>query len=312
MRFPGVLFFLLVNGAIAQNVQPEEAVITITGFCSEQARFDETCKTIITRGQFEKLAEALQPDLSPAQRLTVANAYARNVRMAAVAEQRGIDKTVQFEQQMRYARLQVLAQDLTQSLQEESNRVSDADVKESYLKNQPAYEVAVFERIMIPHAGRIQSDQKSFDSAAMTRVASEIRARVIQGEDCNQLQQEVYAMTAASYVRVNTKIENVRRESLPPKHEIVMDMTPGEVSAIISDPAGAHFVYKMVGKRTLALDEVRGELTKSIAAQRYRASMNPFQGDVVFSDNYFNPALVRTNTSDQKIRAGRHQPQSGE
>jgi len=312
MRFPGVLFFLLVNGAIAQNVQPDDPVITITGFCSEQARFDESCKTVITRGQFEKLTEALQPDLSPAKRLTVANAYARNIRMAAVAEQRGIDKTAQFEQQMRYARMQLLAQDLTQTLQEESNRVSDVDVNENYAKNQPAYEVAVFERIMIPHAGRIQSDQKSIDAVTMTRVASELRERVIQGEDCNHLQQEVYAMTAATYVSVNTRMENVRRESLPPKHELVMDMKPGDVSALISDPGGAHFIYKMLEKHTLTQDEVRAELTKSIAAQRYRASMNAFQGDVVFSDNYFNPAPEKTELSDQKTRVGRHQAQAGE
>jgi len=107
-------------------------------------------------------------------------------------------------------------------------------------------------------------------------------------------------------------MENVRRESLPPKHELVMDMKPGDVSALISDPGGAHFIYKMLEKHTLTQDEVRAELTKSIAAQRYRASMNAFQGDVVFSDNYFNPAPEKTELSDQKTRVGRHQAQAGE
>ena len=65
----------------------------MNGFCADPPRIGSACKTVITRAQFEKLTEALQPGMSPSLRLNVANAYARNLRMSAAAEKRGLDKT---------------------------------------------------------------------------------------------------------------------------------------------------------------------------------------------------------------------------
>ena len=69
-----------------------------------------------------------------------------------------------------------------------------------------------------------------------------------------------------------------------------MDLKPGQVSQVFSDPEGAHFIYKMLGKETLPLDDVKAEIHSQIANQRYRESMKAFQGDVVFNDAYFVPA----------------------
>ena len=67
-----------------------------------------------------------------------------------------------------------------------------------------------------------------------------------------------------------------------------MDLKPGEVSEVFSDPGGAHFIYKMISKETLTLEDVKPEIRTAISSQRYRDSMKTFQGDVVFSDAYFN------------------------
>ena len=132
------------------KVGPDDAVITVNGFCAEPAQTGTACKTVITRAQFEKLTEALQPGMSLALRLNVANAYARNLRMSATAEKRGLDKTPAFEEEMRYARMQLLAQDLTRALQAEANNVSDADLEDYYRKNQSSYEQATMARIFVP------------------------------------------------------------------------------------------------------------------------------------------------------------------
>ena len=68
-----------------------------------------------------------------------------------------------------------------------------------------------------------------------------------------------------------------------------MDLKAGEVSAVFSDPGGAHFIYKMIAKRVLTLDNAKPEIQTLISTQRFRDSMKPFQGDTVFSDTYFNP-----------------------
>ena len=278
------------------KVGPEDAVITLNGFCADATQVGAACKTVITRAQFEKLTEALQPGMSLSLRLNVANAYTRNLRMAAAAEKRGLDKTPAFEEAMRYARMQLLAQDLTRALQAEANEISEADLEDYYRKNQSSYEQATLARIFVPRTkqsdaaqGEHEEAQTKVDEDAMVKVAGELRVRAVNGEDPDKLQIEAYTEAGIPRTNSDTKMEKVRRTALPPRHESVMEMKPGEVSEVISDPGGAHFIYKMISEQTLTLEEAKAEIRGAISSQRYRDSMKGFQGDVVFSDAYFNP-----------------------
>ena len=276
----------------------ETPVITLNGFCAEARQQRAAWKTVITRAQFDKLVDALQPGMSLSLRLNVANAYARNLRMAAVAEQRGLDKTPGFEEALHYARIQLLAQDLTRALQAEANDISDGELEDYYEKNLPVFEEATVARIFVPHArqgagvgetGPGSSAGRDSGDESMTRVAGDIRVRAAHGEDPDKLQIEAYAAAGVSRTKVNTKLEKVRRTTLPPQHEAAMDLKAGEVSEVFSDPDGAHFIYKMTSKRTLAFDEVKAEIRAGLSTHRYRDSMRGFEMDNVFSDAYFAP-----------------------
>ena len=288
------------------KVDPDTPVITVNGFCPGAAPPANSCKTVITRAQFEKLTEALQPGMPVALRLKVANAYARMMRMAAAAEERGLDKTTAFEEEMHYARMQLLSQDLTRALQEDARQVSDAAAEDYYRKNEASYQQATLARIFIPHAKHIpagdaeasNSDAKSNTALpndgqeeavadAMAKLAADLRARAEAGEDPDKLQIEAYAAAGIPEDAPHTKIENVRRGGLTPRHEAVMDLKPGEVSTVLSDPEGAYFIYKMISKQTLSLAEVQAEIRNQITAERYRDSMKRFEGGVVFNDAYF-------------------------
>jgi PPIC-type PPIASE domain len=303
------------------KVGPDDAVITVNGFCAGPGQSGVACKTVITRAQFEKLTEALQPGMSLSLRLNVANAYARNLRMAAAAEKRGLDKRPAFEEEMRYARMQLLAQDLTRALQADANNITDTDLEDHYRKNQPSYEQATLARIFVPRSkqtGATQAEQEDAqtkaDEEAMTKVAAELRVRAVNGEDPDELQIEAYAEAGIPRTNSDTKMEKVRRAALPPQHEVVMEMKPGEVSEVFSDPGGAHFIYKMISKQTLTLEEVKVEIRSTISSQRYRDSMKSFQGDVVFSDAYFNPPGKPASTPQQNRMRRRKTPpaQQGE
>ena len=288
------------ENAAEVKVGPDDPVITIDGFCATPAAADN-CRTVMTRAQFEKLAEALQPGMSPSLRLNVAHAYARNLRMSAAAEKRGLDKTPAFEEEMRYARMQLLAQDLNRTLQTEANNISDFDLEDYYRKNQPSFEQAVVARIFVPHgivphtkavpAADTQPSEpaKAAAADAMAKVAADLRARAVAGEDPDKLQLDAYAESGSPRSSVNTRMENVRRSTLPPQHETVMDLKVGEVSEVFSDPEGAHFVYKIIGKRMLTLEEAKTEIRTAISTQRYHDSMKDFQSDAIFNDAYFIP-----------------------
>src|SRR6202140_3765510 len=91
------------------KVGPDDTVLTLKGFCADATQQGDACKTVISRAQFEKLAESLQPGMSPAIRRQLATVYSRILRMSTVAEKRGLDKQPKFEEKMNYARMQVLS-----------------------------------------------------------------------------------------------------------------------------------------------------------------------------------------------------------
>jgi bifunctional DNA-binding transcriptional regulator/antitoxin component of YhaV-PrlF toxin-antitoxin module len=304
------------------KVGPDDTVITLKGFCADATQQGDSCKTAITRAQFEKLAETLQPGMSPAIRRQLATAYSRMLRMSTVAEKRGLDKTPKFDEMIYFARMQILSQELSRALQEESSKVSDGDIDDYYKKNEPSYEQATFARIFVPRAKQIVNAivkpkagttagaktgakatatistnqppteaQKKAAEEAMTRLAAGLRARAAKGEDPDKLQKEAYAAAGLPGNAPSTKMEKVRRTTLPANHQAAMDLKPGEVSEVISDPNSGHYIYKLVSKETLSVsvDAVKTEIRNTISSQRYRDSMQGFQGNVDLNDAYFGP-----------------------
>jgi hypothetical protein len=273
------------------EVGPNDPVITLDGFCADASSRRGACSTVITRAEFDSMVDALQPGMPLPLRLKVASAFARNLRMAAAARERGLDKKAAFAQELRFARLQLLSQDLERALRADANRVTEADMDRYFEKNRSQYEQATVARILVPHATRAGGDGAGggADAGAMTRVAADLRIRACNGDDPDALQIEAYAQAGVTRSSADTKLDKVRRTSLPPSHESVLDLKPGEVSEVFSDPAGAHFIYKMIAKQTPALDDVKDEIRAAIADRRYHDSVKSFQGGVVFSDAYFNP-----------------------
>ncbi len=302
------------------KVGPDDTVITLKGFCADATQQGDACKTVITRAQFEKLAESLQPGMSPAVRRQLATAYSRMLRMSTAAEKRGLDKAPKFEEKMNFARMQVLSGELSSALQEDSRNVTDSDIDDYYKKNEASYEQATFARIFVPRTKQIVNPvirpkagtkagtkagakasttartnqppteaQKKASEEAMTTLAAGLRARAAKGEDPDKLQKEAYVAAGLPGNAPSTKMEKVRRTTLPANHQAVMDLKPGDVSEVISDPNSGHYIYKLVSKETLSVDTVKAEIRSTISSQRYRDSMQGFQGNVDLNDAYFGP-----------------------
>jgi hypothetical protein len=315
--------------AKAPEVGPNDTVITIKGFCPGSSEQGDACKTAITRAQFDKLADALQPNMSPAIRRQLATRYSWALRMSAEAEKRGLDKQPSFEEKMQWARMQILSQELTAALQADSAKVTDADVEDYYKKNEATFEQATLTRIFIPKTKQITpaatpktaaktgsaagtktgatsgtkagtaatakapaqptEAQKKAGEEAMKKLASSLRERAVQGEDPDKLQKAAY--TAAGLPGVpSTKLEKQRRANLPPAHQAVMDLKPGEVSEVVTDPNSGYYIYKMVSKETLSLEAATPEIRKLLSSQHYREAMQSYQSNVDLNDAYFGPA----------------------
>jgi hypothetical protein len=301
------------------QVAPGDPVITVKGVCEDASKQGDDCKTVVTREQFEKMANALQPGMSPPIRRQLAMTYSRLLLMSSAAEKKGLDKSQQFEQMMLYSRMQVLSQALGRALQEEGNNVSDADIEKSYNDNKVAYEEATLERIFIPHTKQIlptpkakpgaaktaprmsPEEQEQASEALMKKLATTIHLRAAKGESFDALQKEVYLVANVKNSTTSTKMEKTRQNMLPPAQKSVMELKPGEVSELYADPSG-YYIYKMVRKETLPLDSVKSEIHSAIASQRYRDAMQVFQlgPNMDLSEAYFGASKKPNTPSPQK------------
>jgi len=289
----------------ATSVNPSDPVITVKGACTDPAKKGQTCETVVTREQFEKLAESLQPNMAAPIKVRLATAYSRLIGMSQEAEKRGLDKTPKFEANLGFARMQILSQQLTGALQEESQKISDDDLQKYYKEKIDTYQEANLQRLYIPRTKQIappkpvpgvkkdketeEKEAKTREKAgeeAMTKTAASLRARAAKGESFDVLEKEAYLAAGLKGNPPSTKMEKVRPATLPPAHHAALELKPGDVGEVISDPTG-HYIYKLVSKQTLPFDSVKPEIKNWIATQRFRDAMQEFQGTSTMNDAYF-------------------------
>jgi hypothetical protein len=304
-------------GAEAKAAEPTVAasdpVLTLKGFCDDPAKQGDNCQTVMTREQFDKIADALLPGMTMAVRRKLATAYALGLMKSAAAVKKGLDKTPLYDQMMSFERMQILSEVLKRNLQEEANKISDSDLEKYYNDNQRAYDQATMLRIFVPanqqvkaplpsvtKAGAKMTDKETqaarearekAGQAAMKKLADSLQKRAVNGEDIDKLEKEAYLTAGLKQNPPTTKLDKIRRSNLPQAHGAVFDLKPGEVSPVFSD-LGGHTIYKMVGKQTLALAAVKAEIHSALAGKRFREAMQAYQlgTNLDLNEAYFGPA----------------------
>jgi parvulin-like peptidyl-prolyl isomerase len=330
----------------SSSVAPSAAVITIDGVCDTPAAAAKTgasakpkaaCKTVITRAQFEDLANALQPNMNPAMKKRLADVYPKMLVMAYEARKRGLESDPKYKQVLQFARLQILSQELSKSLKEESDKVPEADIEKYYKDNAPAFQQADLKRLFIPkdkqsdtgenaaeEADESQPEQKSAqkadqkpadqtktteaqktadqkkvdteaqkkaDEESMKKEADAIRARAAAGEDFDKLQKEAFEAASIKGTPPGTSIGKLTSNEIPVNHRAVLDLKPGDVSEIITEPNG-YYIYKVVGKGTKPLDQARDQIRATLAQQKMQDTVQKIQDEAKTSLNeaYFAAA----------------------
>lgn len=268
-------------------------VITIKGLCAGPAAgligsaTRTPCQTVISREKFEKLAAAIQPDMTPATRRQLAENLPRMLIMSRQAERKGLDKQERFDELINFARLQLLSQELMRDIRDKAAQVPTAEIEAYYRQHSVEFERATFERVLVPNlrqgdsstgakpgpeeVARLQQESRE----QMAKEAGQIRERAAAGEDFVKLQQAAYDAAAVNAPIPPTKL-NWRRGSLPKAHLSVFDLKPGEISSIISDPTG-HYIYKLDSKEVEPLEEATPEIQAILQKERLSRTMKEVQ-----------------------------------
>jgi parvulin-like peptidyl-prolyl isomerase len=251
------------------EVAPTAAVITIEGICDGKvpATPSAGCKTVISRADFEKMADALDPQMPAPRRRQLAEAYARMLVMSEIAEQRGIPNTPEAQQILHFTHMQALTQLLAREVQKDAARVPPAETEKYYQEHAQLYAQATLQRIFIPKTPA--DGEKPADEKALAAEGEKIRAAAATGGDFEKLQKQAYSDLGLKTPPPPTAAGTQRRESLPPSQAKVFDLQPGQVSEVMNEPGGL-YIFKLESKKQLSLAEVTPEINRILEQERMR------------------------------------------
>jgi bifunctional DNA-binding transcriptional regulator/antitoxin component of YhaV-PrlF toxin-antitoxin module len=324
---------------LSASVPPDAAVLTVNGVCpatpkpaaakaaaattAKPATADKgaatsktaDCKTVITKAQFERLANALTPNMTPQVKKQLAGVLPRVVAMSNAAEKKDLDKTPAFKETMKFYRMQVLTQALQRSIQEEAAKVPPEEIAKYYKEHADSFEQFNLDRIFVPRTKQETSEAKDDDDKgeklsedaqkakqaaekakveeaeqSMTKPAESLRARAAAGEDFVKLQKEAFEAAGTKIESPTINLPSVRRAALPAAHAAVFELKPGEISEVIND-AGGHYIYKVNSKDEVPLDKAESEIKSTLQNQRTRDMMEKLNGSykVETNEKYFGP-----------------------
>jgi len=318
-------------------VPPDAAVITVQGVCAAQPKAAAPkgtavkpvsdaktpaaktpaadCKTVITKAEFEKLASGVAPNVTPQLKKQLASVLPRLIAMSSEAKKKGLDKTPQYEQTLKFAKMQILTNQLNRTIQEEAAKIPDAEVEKYYKEHPETFEQYNLDRLFVPRTKQAEPEakednekdeklseeaQKAKETAdkakadeaeqAMTKLAESLRARAAAGEDFAKLQKEAFDAAGMKIESPTVNLPNVRRTGLPPTHATVFDLKKGEVSQVIND-SGGHYIYKVNSTDQLTLDQSKSEIHSKLQSDRTREMMEKVNNSFKVETNemYFGP-----------------------
>jgi len=274
------------------------------------------CKTVITKAEFEKMANALAPNITPQMKKQLANILPKLIAMSTEAKKKGLDKGPRYEETLKYYKMQILTQELTRNIQEEGAKVPPEEIATYYKEHPDAYEQYNLDRIFVPRSKqdtddddkeaadkdaklteeqqKAKQEKEKAEAAegeqAMSKLAESLRARAAAGEDVMKLQKEAFDAAGMKIESPTVNLPKVRRTGLPPAHAAIFELKPGDVSQVISD-SGGHYIYKVNSKDTLTLDQVKDEIHSTLQNQRTRELMEKVNGSFKVETNeaYFGP-----------------------
>ena len=270
------------------QVPDTAAVITIDGVCQNPSA--SPCQTTVSKADFEKLMHALDPNMPAQGRQQLADNYSKIFVMAADARKHDIEKEARTQEVMKFIQSQVLANLYNQHLQEQAKEVPAADVEKYYNEHKSDFDEATLRRVYIPK--NLPADAKKLSDADRSALAADVDKRAKAGEDFNALQKEVFDKLGikSSPPPTDMGAQRAKGSLTPEEAKAIFALEPGQVTDVVSTQVG-DFVYKVVSKRTVPLNDARQELQATLSRERYNDQLGAVFApiSVKLNPEYFGP-----------------------
>ena len=285
---------------------------------SPAAKKPTDCKTELTRAQFEKIASGLSANVTPQLKRQLEQALPRFMAMSEAAKKKGLDKSARYQETLKVAKMQILTTELQRTVQEEADKIAPEKVEEQYKAHPEMYEQFSLDRLFVPRYKQVQAEDKEDEKEPeklneeqqkvkeaaekakqekgeqeLNTLADSLRARAAAGEDVVKLQKEAFEAAGQKVDSPTVNLPKVRRTGLPPAHAEVFDLKVGEASKVISDNGG-HYIYKIVSKEVLPLEQVKDEIHNKLKSERLKEMMDKYTNSftAIPNEEYFGPAAA--------------------
>src|SRR5882762_3996560 len=175
------------------------------------------CKTVITKAEFEKLAGGISQSMTPQLKRQLGTVLPRLLAMSAEAKKKGLEKSPRYEETLKFAKMQILTNELQRSIQEEAAKVPPQEIADYYKKNLEAYQQYNLDRLFLPRLKQAEAEAKEENDKDeklteeqqkakeeqekakeaqseqdMTKLADTLRGRAAAGQDFMKLQKEAF------------------------------------------------------------------------------------------------------------------------
>src|SRR5580700_2635196 len=143
---------LTIKGVCAATPKATSAA-PATGKTAAAAKKPADCQTVITRAEFDKLAKALQQGPNPLnaqQKRQLASQLPSAIALSEAAKKKGLDKSDGYLETLKFVKMRILAQRLTEAVRAEADQVPSTQIAAYYKANPEAFEQFSLDRLFIP------------------------------------------------------------------------------------------------------------------------------------------------------------------
>jgi hypothetical protein len=287
-----------------KEVAPDAAVITVKGVCAQKPAPGAECKTVITRKQFDVLADALYGMRAPngeipaTAKRSLAQNWAKVIALSAQAEKDGLLNEPRTQALIKFGKEQAAAQEEARTIEKKATP-TEAEIRKYYDDNKSTkYWEADIERIVIPAHG---AGEHPPDEAAMKAMTDDIVARAKAGQSFEQLQQEVSEKAGISK-QIQVKM-TVRPEMLPPEVEKRMrEAKLGDVNTVSQGTSGTQ-VYKVIKIEDIPFDKVKDTIKRQLMQERGEKQFDAVidAHPATLNDAYFGPETQSGETGAKPL-----------
>jgi PPIC-type PPIASE domain len=270
------------------SIPPTAPVITLRGFCPKSAATsaktstaskDTDCKTVVTKAEFERLANVLSPKMPAQAKQKLAADYSHMMVLSDVARKRGLETTDHYKEFLAFAKMQLLAQELLRTMQEKA-KPTPAEVQKYYQENAGKYQQISLKRVFIPRNNpNAKPDDKKPSDEDLKAEGEKVRERLAGGADFDTVQKEIYTANGYQTPPPPTTIPEWRRDQVPANQTSLFDLKQGELSPVMVEPAGA-YVYRLEEKKMVPVETLKAEIENQLANEKFRKDVETLTATV--------------------------------